>query len=150
MSNIGELIAYKRKECGLTQKQLADKLHLSVSAISKWENDVSCPHFSLFHDLSNTLGLSVEELFKATAGDLRYISAITEITDPIPEIETDAVNSTNKETTVANHVGNDQPDILPNATPVVPLTARHKNLANTFDFIRSFRTLDLCNFNQLI
>ncbi|MDE6674657.1 MAG: helix-turn-helix domain-containing protein [Acetatifactor sp.] len=38
---IGNLIAAKRKNLGLTQQQLADKLNISFQAISKWENRVS-------------------------------------------------------------------------------------------------------------
>ncbi len=41
MMNIGNVIMTKRKELGLTQQALADKLHVSFQAISKWENGVS-------------------------------------------------------------------------------------------------------------
>lgn len=37
---VGKFIATKRKEVGLTQQQLADKLGISFQAISKWENGV--------------------------------------------------------------------------------------------------------------
>lgn len=37
----GEFICYLRKEKGMTQKELGDKLHLTNKAISKWERGVS-------------------------------------------------------------------------------------------------------------
>ena len=40
-TKIGNFIAAKRKNLGLTQQQLADKLNISFQAISKWENGVS-------------------------------------------------------------------------------------------------------------
>ena len=39
--NIGRFIMDRRKELGLTQQQLAEKLHISFQAVSKWENGVS-------------------------------------------------------------------------------------------------------------
>ena len=39
----GELIARVRKEKGLTQRDLAEELHVSVQAVSKWERGRSCP-----------------------------------------------------------------------------------------------------------
>ena len=38
---IGKYIAFKRKEHGLTQKQLAEKLNMSDKSVSKWERGVS-------------------------------------------------------------------------------------------------------------
>ena len=39
--NIGRIIAEKRKEAGMTQEQLAQKLMITPQAVSKWENGVS-------------------------------------------------------------------------------------------------------------
>ena len=38
---IGSIIAAKRKALGLTQQALAERLHISFQAVSKWENGVS-------------------------------------------------------------------------------------------------------------
>ena len=37
---IGKYIAGKRKSLGMTQKQLAEKIHVTNKAVSKWENGV--------------------------------------------------------------------------------------------------------------
>lgn len=72
MNSIGELILQKRKENRITQKQLADLLHLTPSAISKWENDVAVPHISQFPQIAEVLKIPVEELYSLTIGDFRY------------------------------------------------------------------------------
>lgn len=66
-AKVGSLIATLRKQHGLTQRQLADKLHLSDKTISKWERGMGCPDVSLLADLSQHLGISVEKLL---AGEL--------------------------------------------------------------------------------
>lgn len=42
---IGKFIAYCRKEKNMTQEELAQKLHLTDKAISKWENGRCLPDF---------------------------------------------------------------------------------------------------------
>lgn len=66
-AKVGSLIATLRKQHGLTQRQLADRLHLSDKTISKWERGMGCPDVSLLADLSQHLGVSVEKLL---AGEL--------------------------------------------------------------------------------
>ena len=64
---IGALIAQLRKTRGLTQKSLAEKLHVSDKAISRWETGKGFPDTSLLKPLSDALGISVGELL---AGEL--------------------------------------------------------------------------------
>lgn len=52
----------RRKELGLTQEQLAQKMNVSPQAVSKWEN-TSYPDGSLLPLLSETLNISLDELF---------------------------------------------------------------------------------------
>lgn len=59
---IGALICKLRKEKGMTQQQLADKLHVSDKAISKWERGGGCPSPDLLTSLSNILCVNLEEL----------------------------------------------------------------------------------------
>ena len=58
---IGKYIAGKRKELGLTQRQLADKLGMSDKSISKWERGICLPDVSVFLDLCQILGISINE-----------------------------------------------------------------------------------------
>ena len=55
-------IEEKRKEKGLTQQQVAEALHVTRQAVSKWENDVSYPDITLLKPLSRAFGVSVDEL----------------------------------------------------------------------------------------
>ena len=58
---IGKYIAGKRKNLGLTQKQLAEKVGMSDKSVSKWERGICLPDVSLYFDLCSLLGISVNE-----------------------------------------------------------------------------------------
>lgn len=59
---IGDFIKKKRKEKGLTQTELAEKLEITDRAISKWERGVNCPDISLLKDLCKILEIDINEL----------------------------------------------------------------------------------------
>lgn len=59
---IGKRIAALRREKGLKQDDLAQMLEVSPQAVSKWENDQTCPDISLLPKLAKILGVSVDEL----------------------------------------------------------------------------------------
>ena len=58
----GALIAEARKEKNLTQKDLAQALHVSVQAVSKWERGLNFPDIALMEPLAELLELTVSEL----------------------------------------------------------------------------------------
>lgn len=58
----GALIAARRQELGMTQKELAEKLNLSDRTVSKWERGAGFPDVSLLEPLADALELSVMEL----------------------------------------------------------------------------------------
>lgn len=64
----GKLIQELRKEKGLTQMSLADKLGVTDRAVSKWERGKSFPDVSMLRPLAGALGISVSELLD---GNLR-------------------------------------------------------------------------------
>ena len=70
MNTIGSRIAKLRKRKGLTQEELAVKLGVSAQAVSKWENDISCPDISLLPQLVRILGVTADELLTGKTGDV--------------------------------------------------------------------------------
>ncbi len=53
-----------RKETGMTQRELAEKLGVTDKAVSKWERDLSIPDVGAFPKLAEIFGVSVEELIQ--------------------------------------------------------------------------------------
>lgn len=61
-NTIGKRISALRREKGLKQENIAQALDVSSQAVSKWENDQSCPDISLLPKLAKLLGVSVDIL----------------------------------------------------------------------------------------
>lgn len=59
---IGKYIAQKRKEKNFTQAQLAEKLGVSNKTVSKWENGVCMPDYSVIEALCHELGTTLSQL----------------------------------------------------------------------------------------
>lgn len=66
-TKIGAAIRQLRRERGLTQRQLADGLHVSHKTVSKWECGLGCPDPALWEGLSALLGA---DLLKLLQGEL--------------------------------------------------------------------------------
>lgn len=62
LEKIGRFVSQCRKEQGLTQEQLAEKLHITNKAISKWETGKGMPDSSIMLELCRILKISVNEL----------------------------------------------------------------------------------------
>ena len=60
---MGKYIAGKRKDLGLTQRQLAEKLGMSDKSVSKWERGICLPDVSIYSELCRILGISLNEFF---------------------------------------------------------------------------------------
>lgn len=95
---VGKFIATKRKDVGLTQQQLAEKLDISFQAVSKWENGSSYPNVEILYDLSIELGVTVDEILvgnEKTTDELSYSKAGIDIsyTDSIKSEMSMYVNS---------------------------------------------------------
>ena len=60
----GAFLAALRKEKGLTQRALAERLYVSDKAVSKWERGLSLPDVALLTPLSEALGVGVAELLR--------------------------------------------------------------------------------------
>ncbi len=59
---IGKRIAHHRKRLSLTQDRLAELLGVTAQAVSKWENDQSCPDIATLPRLAEIFGVSTDEL----------------------------------------------------------------------------------------
>lgn len=60
----GKTIADLRKEKGMTQAELAEKLGVTDKAVSKWERDLSYPDTALLPRIAELFGLSVDDLMR--------------------------------------------------------------------------------------
>ena len=62
MKKMREMIIKRRKELGLTQRQLANLLGISFQAVSKWENERVYPDVVMLPKLAAVLGTTVDAL----------------------------------------------------------------------------------------
>lgn len=62
MMNFGENFKNIRKQCGLSQQEVADKLQIKQSSVSDWENDVSRPDYEKLIVLSELYDVTLYEL----------------------------------------------------------------------------------------
>ena len=62
METIGKRICALRKAKGLKQEELAERLEVSAQAVSKWENDQTCPDISLLPRLAGVFGVTTDYL----------------------------------------------------------------------------------------
>ncbi len=66
---LGKRIVANRKRLELTQDQLAEQLGVTAQAVSKWENDQSCPDIGILPKLANIFGITTDELLGNTPED---------------------------------------------------------------------------------
>ncbi len=95
----GVLIAQIRKENGLTQKQLADKIGVSNATISKWETAKGFPDISLIEPLAEALGISV---FEIIAGERLVSNKKTD--DLISDLVDISINEQNRKRKIHNWI----------------------------------------------
>ena len=63
---LGKRIVHHRKRLGLTQDALAEKLGVTAQAVSKWENDQSCPDITMLPKLAEIFGTTTDALLGIT------------------------------------------------------------------------------------
>ena len=68
---IGKFIQEKRKECRLTQGELAEKLNVTDRTISKWENGNCIPDVSNIQELCKILNITINDLFSGCVVDMK-------------------------------------------------------------------------------
>lgn len=60
--SMGTIISDARKSKNMTQAELAEVLHVTDKAVSKWERNICCPDITLISEIAKTLDISIEEL----------------------------------------------------------------------------------------
>lgn len=79
-TTVGKQIAILRKEKNMTQNELAQKLHISDSAVSKWERGINFPDMTLLEPLAAILDTTVIDLLSLdNASKQEIVSAISDI-----------------------------------------------------------------------
>ena len=78
-NKIGKFIASRRKELGLTQQALADKLFVTDKAISKWERGLSLPDITLLEKLSKILKVDIEDLLSGEENTTKKVDVEKEV-----------------------------------------------------------------------
>ena len=93
---IGKFISEKRKEKGLTQKDLATLIGVTDKAVSKWERGLGCPDVSILEILSECLNVSILEILKGRKIENEIIP-ITEANDYVKQtVEYSKLSNKNK------------------------------------------------------
>lgn len=78
---IGKRIAEHRKRLMMTQDQLAEQLGVTAQAVSKWENDQSCPDISILPKLAEIFGTTTDELLGIKAHEAEDVVHEAEVVD---------------------------------------------------------------------
>lgn len=91
---IGRYVAGKRKDLGLTQKQLAEKLGMSDKSVSKWERGICLPDVSVYEEYCSILGISINEFLAGE--DIAQENIVKKSEDNLIQVTTDSKHRQNK------------------------------------------------------
>ena len=83
---IGLFIKELRKEKNQTQRELAEKIHVTDKAVSKWERGLSIPDVAILPDLAKELDISIHELLQGernTSDRIETVQAETLLADTV-------------------------------------------------------------------
>ncbi|MBE6616767.1 MAG: helix-turn-helix transcriptional regulator [Ruminococcaceae bacterium] len=83
--SLGKNLNELRKSKGLTQKELASALRVTIQAISKWENDICYPSADIYPAIAKFYGVSIDRLFGYTS--VNYEDTLLEIQKKIKEVD---------------------------------------------------------------
>lgn len=73
MKTIGSRIAMLRKKQNMTQENLAQVMGVTAQAVSKWENDVSCPDISMLPQLADVLHTTTDYILSGKTDEVRCV-----------------------------------------------------------------------------
>ena len=95
----GKFIASCRKEKGLTQAQLAEKLNITDRAVSKWETGKCMPDSSIMLELCNILDVTVNELLSGERIEMNNYEE--KVSENLIELKRKDENNMNKNTIIS-------------------------------------------------
>ena len=75
----GQRIAQLRRETGMTQEALAQKLGITNQAVSKWESDQCCPDIMQLPQLADLFGISLDALFGRTQTEKKTQCSVADL-----------------------------------------------------------------------
>lgn len=81
----GKRIAANRRRLGLTQDALAEQLGVTAQAVSKWENDQSCPDITMVPKLAEIFGITTDELLGVPQTQTQTGKTTPEILEEAPQ-----------------------------------------------------------------
>ena len=86
----GAFLQARRRDLGMTQVELAEKLYVTAKAVSRWERGVGFPDIKLLQPLADALDVSIVELMhgEKIEKELSREEASTLVTDTVQQIET--------------------------------------------------------------
>ena len=91
-AEFGKYLEKLRKAKDLTQSQLAERLHVSNSAVSKWERGICLPEITKFEDMADILDVSLLELMRC--GEISENRVITQASETVKDTIKISVNQT--------------------------------------------------------
>lgn len=82
---LGKRIATNRKRLGITQDRLAEQLGVTAQAVSKWENDQSCPDITMLPKLAEIFAISVDALLGVETHEKILVSEVIDTEESTDE-----------------------------------------------------------------
>ena len=148
MTTIGQNIAKYRKEKNFTQEQLAEICAVSPQAVSKWENDVSCPDVTLLKTIARTFSISVDQLLDDGLGAVIRLEEGSSLKDKFIKIRCvdggDKINVNLPLALVELFLKND------NITEHISIGGKNSNIFKSIDFKQIFDMVSLGVMGKLI
>lgn len=85
----GAFIRIRRKELGMNQAELAEKLHVTAKAVSRWERGVGFPDIKLLQPLADALEVSIVELMQSKMAEKEVLpeTAAAVVLESVNEIQ---------------------------------------------------------------
>ena len=87
VQEFGGFLQNRRKELGMTQWELAEKIHVTDKAVSRWERGVGFPDIKLLEPLADALEISLTELIQCRILEQKQEESLREETEKIMQTQ---------------------------------------------------------------